>query len=130
MTSTFPEFSQLRVAQQATVSRTFTVADLAEWHQLAGLDELAAASPDRVPEPLIAGLFSYLLGVKLPGNGTMYLKQTLDCAASARPEEALTAQVTITRLRPDKGLVDLATCCTGEQGRLIGHGHALVLFRR
>ncbi len=34
-----------------------------------------AISGDLVPEPLIGALFSYLLGVQLPGNGANYLKQ-------------------------------------------------------
>jgi hypothetical protein len=40
--------------------------------------------------------------------------------------EALTASVEITRLRPDKDLVDLRTRCSGEHGRLISEGRALV----
>lgn len=39
----------------------------------AGLGEVRRV----VPEPLIAGLFSTLLGVRLPGPGTNYLKQEL-----------------------------------------------------
>ena len=45
---------------------------------------------------------------------------------AARVGEALSASVEITRLRPDKNLVDLRTRCVGEDGRLISEGRALV----
>lgn len=82
-----------------------------------------------VPEPLIAGLFSCLLGEQLPGHGTNYLKQHMHFESNARIDETLTATVSVSRLRGDKSLVYLDTRCTGEDGRLICGGDALVLFQ-
>jgi acyl dehydratase len=79
-----------------------------------------------VPGPLIGGLFSYLLGVELPGRGTNYLKQSLDFLAPAPVGETLTASVTITRLRPEKHLVDLETVCETADGTRVCEGRALV----
>jgi hypothetical protein len=45
-----------------------------------------------------------------------------------RPDETLTGEATITRLRPDKGIVDLATIVTAN-GRMIATGRALVAAR-
>ena len=84
---------------------------------MAGLED---ETPDQVPEPLIAGLFSYLLGEELPGHGTNYLKQHMRFEEDARIGETLTATVTITHLD---------TLCTGEDGRMICAGDALVLFQ-
>jgi acyl dehydratase len=125
MTERLPRFQALALSQQAQIERRFDADVIRHWQHLVG-----APGPDsEVPEPLIAGLFSCLLGEQLPGHGTNYLKQSLHFAAAARAGEALQAQVTITRLRPDKALVNLATQCTGEDGRLICHGEALVLFQ-
>jgi acyl-CoA thioesterase FadM len=74
-------------------------------------------------------LFSYLLGEELPGHGTNYLKQTMQFEDQARIDELLTARVIVNRLRPEKALVNLETICTGEGGRLICRGEALVLFQ-
>jgi 3-hydroxybutyryl-CoA dehydratase len=82
-----------------------------------------------VPEPLIGALFSYLLGVKLPGYGTNYLKQEMHFSAPAPLDQPLTARVTLTRLRPDKHLADLETVCTGPDAREICRGRALVSVR-
>jgi len=120
-----PRFSALRVGDTADVRRTFSRADIAAWAELAQMPALPAHSP----EPLIAALYSYLLGERLPGHGTNYLKQSLNFHALAEVDEPLCAQVRITRLRADKALVNLDTQCHGADGRLLCSGQALVLFK-
>ncbi len=113
----------------------FTIGMAAEARRAFGADELAAYAaltgdrrpPEAVPEPLIGALFSYLLGTRLPGPGTNYLRQRLSFHAQARPGEELTARVEVTRVRPEKALVNLATICLGAGGRPIATGEALVL---
>ena len=115
----------MKVGDSASVVRTYAPADLAAFAALCGHD----GPLDAVPEPLLAALFSYLLGVTLPGPGTNYLKQELTFAAPAPLGEALTATVAITRLRPEKHLCDLATTVTGADGRTLVTGRALVLVK-
>lgn len=125
--SSFPDrYDTLREQDRASVSRSFSADDIRQWSTLAGLQQ----SWEGVPEPLIAGLFSYLLGEELPGHGTNYLKQHMHFEGVARAGETLTATVTITRLRADKALVYLDTRCVGEDRRVICSGDALVLFQR
>lgn len=112
----------LSIGDTATVTRTYAQADAAAYAGLAGLDAPAA----HVPEPLVGGLFSYLLGVRLPGYGTNYLKQEMRFLAPAAYGTPLTARVTITRLRPEKHLVDLETVCEAADGTRICEGRALV----
>lgn len=80
-------------------------------------------------EMLVCAMWSSLLGVDLPGRGTNYLKQETQFLAPAPLDAWLTARVEITRLRPDKGLVDLNTICEDESGALIAQGRALVQAR-
>ena len=110
----------------AEVTRRFGAADIAAFAAVAGSapDDIAT-----VPEPLIAALFSYLLGVRLPGPGTNYLKQAMQFLGPAPLDVDLTARVEVTRLRPEKHLVDLRTTCRLPDGRLICDGRALVLAR-
>lgn len=116
----------MRVGDHAETRRSYTPADIAAFHALVG-DSSAAINA--VPEPLVGALFSHLLGVKLPGFGTNYLKQELQFERPVPVDVPLIARVEITRLRPDKHLVDLATTCRDESGTVYCRGRALVLAK-
>lgn len=133
------ELYGLRPGMSASCSRVFGVADLGEYGDLVGdrnpvfRDEGAARAAGYagriVPWPLLAGMFSDLLGTRLPGRGTGWMKQQLRYPAPAYPGEELTATVSIVRLRADKELVNLATRVTAADGRVVCDGEALVLVR-
>ncbi len=105
------------------MSRCFGRADVA------ALVALGGAGGDTVPAAWIGAMFSALLGTRLPGPGTNYLKQTLQFHAPAPFDVPLTARVEVTRLRADRHLVDLATTCRLPDGTLVCDGRALVLAR-
>ena len=110
------------IGQKAAMTRSFGAGDVARYVALGGHEP----AQGEVPEPLVNALFSKLLGVELPGQGTNYLKQESRFFDVARVGETLTASVEIMRLRPEKDLVDLRTRCVGEDGKLISEGRALV----
>lgn len=133
------ELYGLRVGMAASAERTFSLADLDEYSDLTGdrnpihRDDSAARARGFagriVPGPLLAGMFSDLLGTKLPGRGTGWMKQALRYPGPAYPGEALRATVAITRLRAEKELVNLATRVIAADGRVVCNGEALVLVR-
>jgi acyl dehydratase len=82
-----------------------------------------------LPGGLLGSMFSHILGTKLPGRGTNWLKQTLHFPAPAYLNEEITARVEIVRLRPEKNLVNLRTYCTNSAGNLVCDGEALVLVK-
>ncbi len=129
----------LRPGMSASSTRDFSQADLDEYGDLSG-DRNPIFRDDSearhrgfagriVPWPLLAGMFSDLLGTRLPGRGTGWMKQQLRYPSAAYPGEALTASVSITRLRNDKELVNLATVVRAADGRIVCDGEALVLVR-
>ncbi len=133
------ELHGLRPGMSASSTRTFGIADLDEYGDLSGdrnpifRDDVEAQmrgfKSRIVPWPLLAGMFSDLLGTQLPGRGTGWMKQQLRYPSIAHPGEALTATVTITRLRADKELVNLATRVATADGRVVCDGEALVLVK-
>lgn len=116
----------MRIGDRASVTRVFAARDAAALAELVGLE---AVADGLVPEPLVAGLFSFLLGRELPGAGTNYLKQEMRFLRPVLVGEPVTATVEVTRIRPDKQLVDLATTCTDASGEALCEGRALVLVR-
>jgi len=112
----------MKIGDSVEIKRTFSQQDLQKYAVLSGHN----INGPQVPEPLIGALFSYLLGVKLPGLGTNYLKQETRFPTVSEVGEALRARVEITRLRPDKQLVDLATTCINADGKTVASGRALV----
>ncbi|MBK8900160.1 MAG: phosphate acetyltransferase [Anaerolineaceae bacterium] len=124
--------NHLAVGQEARANRTFSADDVAAYRTLsgdAGLAFGAADSAAAVPGPLLSGMFSDLLGTQLPGPGTNWLKQSLRFPAVARVGEVVTAVVQITRLRPEKALVNLRTTCVTSAGAVVCEGEALVLVK-
>lgn len=131
-------YKGLRLGQRAAVSRTYTRDDLEGYTRLASDPNPLYRSPDYaraqgledtpLPGPLLGGLFSYLLGVRLPGRGTNWLKQRLHFPGPAYPGQELSASVEVTRLRPEKELANLRTWCQDQTGEIVCEGEALVLI--
>jgi acyl dehydratase len=134
-----PSLYGLRPGQHAAAARAFSAADLDEYIALSGDANPYHADPafarargfagPVVPLPLLAGMFSDLLGTRLPGRGTGWMKQSLRLAAPAWLDEPLTAVVRVMRLRADKDLVNLSSVVTGADGRVVVQGESLVLVR-
>ncbi len=133
------ELYGLRPGMSASATRSFSVVDLDEYGDLVGdrnpvhRDDAAARAAGFaqrvVPGPLLAGMFSDLLGTELPGRGTGWMKQRLRFCAPAYPGEPLTARLEIARLRAGKELVNLRSTISAGDGRCVCEGEALVLVR-
>lgn len=120
--------SALLVGAAAERRRTFTPEDVAEYRHLSGDAGMGFGRPEPggVPGPLLAGMISDLLGTTLPGLGTMWLKQSIRHLDAVPVGAEVVAEVRVTRLRPEKGLVDLHTECRSG-GHPVLDGAALVL---
>lgn len=121
-------YQGLQVGQQASETRAFTTADVAEYVALVGDENARYMAGGIVPGGLLGGMFSDLLGTRLPGRGTNWLKQRLIFPRAAKVGEEITAVVAITRIRPPQALVNLRTTCTNPAGELVCIGESLVLI--
>jgi len=75
---------------------------------------------------LVASLFSGLIGMKLPGEGSIYLGQNLTFKAPVAIAEEVTASVEIINIRKDKPIVTLRTVCINSKGTVVIEGEAVV----
>ena len=76
---------------------------------------------------LTASLISSVLANKLPGEGSVYLGQTLQFVAPVFPGDDITARVTVKEIREDKPILKLETICLNQHGEIVIRGEATVL---
>ena len=72
------------------------------------------------------GLISAVLGMQLPGPGTIYLSQDLRFQFPVSIGDSITATVRVKALHAEKGDVTLDCLCTNQDGRAVISGTALV----
>ncbi|HKG77954.1 MAG TPA: MaoC family dehydratase [Pyrinomonadaceae bacterium] len=125
------------VGDSAEITKTITEADVQAFADLTGdhnpvhVDN-AFAKTTRFGRTiahgmLTASLISSVLANKLPGEGSVYLGQTLQFVAPVFPGDEITARVTVKQLREDKPIVKLETICVNQNGAIVIRGEATVL---
>jgi len=78
---------------------------------------------------LTGSIFSRVFGTEFPGEGTIYLQQTMSFRAPVYPGEALVAELEVTEATP-KGKYTLRTDILARDSReLKVTGEAIVLYR-
>jgi 3-hydroxybutyryl-CoA dehydratase len=128
----------LKVGDTAEISRTITDADVRAFAAVTGDhnpvhldDDFARGSRfgRRIAHGMLsASLVSSVLANQLPGEGTVYLSQSLQFVAPVFLDDTVTARVRVTKIRDDKPVATLETICLNQRGELILKGEAVVLF--
>lgn len=126
-----------KVGDAAEFTKTITSDDVVQFAQVSGdanpvhLDEEAARATrfgGRIAHGmLVASLISSALAMRLPGPGTIYLRQSLKFTAPVRIGDTVTARVEIVEVIADKGRLRLVTTCRNQHGELVIDGEALVI---
>lgn len=73
-----------------------------------------------------AGFISAVVGTRLPGPGTIYVKQELSFKAPVRIGDTITARVEVVEIIAEKKLVKLKTECVNQDGTVVLGGDAIV----
>lgn len=76
---------------------------------------------------LTAGLVSAVLGVHLPGPGTIYLGQELKFTAPVYFGDTIKAEATVVEIILEKNQVKLETICTNQDNKVVLKGIATVM---
>jgi 3-hydroxybutyryl-CoA dehydratase len=76
---------------------------------------------------LTASLITRLIGMELPGRGTIYLSQSLRFTAPVRIGDEVEAAVEVTGVDAVRGRLTLSTTVTGPDGKAVLVGEALVM---
>jgi 3-hydroxybutyryl-CoA dehydratase len=126
----------LTVGDSAEFAKTVTETDLSLFSGISGdfnpfhVDEVASAAGrfgGRVVHGMLTSSFiCTVLGMRLPGPGTIHLEQRLRFLAPVRPGDTVTARVEVLEILT-KNRVRLLTQCRRQDGVLAVEGEALVI---
>ncbi len=127
----------LEIGATASRSKTFTDEDVRDFARISGdhnpihLDDAYAAETrfERrlVHGMLTASLISAAIANDLPGEGTIYLSQSLQFKAPVFIGDTVTATVEVVKFRPERQIATLVTRCVNQAGTVVIEGEAVVL---
>ena len=127
---------ELKVGDKAEFAKTVSEADIYLYAGVTGdqnpahIDEVYASDTffkTRIAHGmLLGGFISTVLGNRLPGHGTVYIKQELEFLAPVRIGDTVTAQAEVLEIIQDKNRVLMRTTCVNQDGVKVVDGKALV----
>jgi 3-hydroxybutyryl-CoA dehydratase len=127
---------ELKVGDTAEFTKTVSEADIYLYAGVTGdvnpahIDEVHASSTffkTRIAHGmLLGGFISTVLGNRLPGYGTIYMKQQLEFLAPVRIGDTVTARAEVVEVMKEENSVKLRTTCVNQEGKMVVDGEALV----
>lgn len=75
---------------------------------------------------LVAGFISAIFGTKLPGPGTVFIRQELNFLAPVRFGDTITARVEVSEILLEKKHVRFKVSCFNQDGKVVLDGESLV----
>lgn len=129
--------NEISLWEQASFQKTITETDVYLFAGISGdinpvhLNEMAAKESifkERIAHGMLsAGLISAVLGVQLPGPGTVYLGQELTFTAPVRFGDTIKAEVEVVEIIHEKNIIKLKTICTNQDEKVVIKGIATVM---
>jgi 3-hydroxybutyryl-CoA dehydratase len=129
--------SEITIGMTDSFQKTITETDVIIYSGITGdlnpahiNDEYARSSmfKERICHGMLtAGLISSVLGMKLPGPGSIYLGQTLKFTFPVRIGDTIKAIVSVKEINIDKNKVVLETICENQNKEIVLKGEAIVM---
>ena len=132
------KLDNLHVGQKAEFTETITESMIQEFAKLSGdynphhIDEEYAKKTKYEKRichgMLLASLFSKLTAMYLPGQGSLYISQTLNFVSPAFIDDVVTVSGEITKISSSTGIIRVKTEITNMNNNLLVSGEAKVLI--
>jgi len=127
---------ELKVGDRAEFSKTISESDVYLYAGVTGdfnpahINEAYAEKTffkTRIAHGMLsAGFISAILGTRLPGPGTIYLRQSLNFRAPVLIGDTITASVEVVEIKENKNRIRLKTTCENQEGVMVLDGEAMV----
>lgn len=128
---------KISLGESASVSKTITETDVYLFAGITGdlnpahVNEVSSGDTmfkGRIAHGMLsAGLISAVLGMYLPGPGTIYLGQELKFTKPVRFGDTVTATATVVEKNEEKNIIKLETVCANQNGDVVIKGMATVM---
>jgi phosphate acetyltransferase/phosphate butyryltransferase len=130
-------FDEIAVGDHASIQRTLSAADIQLFAAMSGDVNPTHIDPEFAASTRFHGviahgmwgaaLISAVLGMRLPGPGTIYLGQTLKFQTPVRVGDVLTVTVTVTTRDETNHRLTLDCTCINQEDRTVISGEATVM---
>src|SRR6185295_1057042 len=128
---------KIKPGDSASVTKTITEADIQAFGDLTGDHNPLHFDKDharrtRFHQPISHGmltgsLFSPIIAHQLPGEGAIYLSQSLKFVAPVFAGDTITATLTVRAIRDDKQIITLDGVAKNQNGEVVITGESVVL---
>lgn len=127
----------IQLGDSASFTKTVTESDIILYAGISGDFNPAHINAEAAKESMFgqriahgmlsAGFISCVLGMHLPGPGTIYMGQELKFLKPVYIGDTVTATATVVEKLDDKNIIKLETVCTNQNGDVVIKGMATVM---
>ena len=131
-------FADLKVGQSAERTKLMTESLVNAYAELTGdfspvhIDEAAAAKTrfgTRIAHGMLSVSFlSAVIGMDLPGPGTIWVAQALRFKQAVKLGDSITWRVEVKELFPEKKRATVSTVCKNQRGEIVIDGEGTILL--
>jgi len=136
-------YEEINVGDMASFSKTITESDIHSFSAVTAdfnpihVDEVYATQSSlgkkmggRIAQGMLsASLFSTLVGMYLPGKGSLYVSQTCNFKRPVKIGDTLRAECEVVE-KMEKNRVRMATRCINQHGEVVVEGEAIAIAGR
>jgi len=131
------KISQINIGDSAVFQKTLTESDVYNFAGVSGdmnpvhineeFSKTTIFKTRIVHGMLTASMISTVIGMQLPGPGTIYLAQEIKFLKPVKINDTILAKVEVTQKIEDKNRIILSTICTNQCDEIVISGKAVVM---
>ncbi len=134
------KYEDIRIGQHAEYVRTVTSEDIEMFGQVSGDYNPLHFNEDWAKTTMFKGRIAHgiltatyvstVIGMKLPGPGSIYMSQNMKFRRPVRVGDTITARVEVIGKNDEKGFLTLKTVCINQEDKVVLDGEAVVTLMR
>ena len=134
------KYEDIKIGQHAEYVRTVTSEDIEMFGQVSGDYNPLHFNEDWAKTTMFKGRIAHgiltatyvstVIGMKLPGPGTIYISQNMKFRRPVRIGDTITARVEVINRNNEKEFLTLKTVCINQEDKVVLDGEAVVMLMR